>query len=337
MIYIDCISRSCHIHPMQGQVQHMLEYRTPTLIIAVGSIDGVLTAGALCYALRKNNEDQPTIVFTQAFQVDKINLSSLPPQKICLVDLAVNSRDESMTSAFVRRLLEAGHEIVAVCDEHNAEDWRRVLEENGVRFDGLSIKPVSQDKCDIKSSGALLLQELGEVDGHFKEVCLAADAADRMDFETPIGEIANKAIKVDIRDDETRLWIARWVSHKIVGYYHNSIPLEIEQKLEAYGLMQSDARAALNHAVVVGGIAHIQVKNKRVDVTDVMRRAYEMAPIVALHFSNDEGDFVSFGRSPKCDIDLLATAKSAGLSPSGFAGKITVQESEADLFVSALK
>ena len=92
-------------------------------IVAVGSIDGVLATAAM---LRLIGNKEIPIIWTQAFQVDKIDLSTWDPNRqVAFVDLAVNNRDKQMTADFVRQIREAGHTIVAICDEHNRDDWEK--------------------------------------------------------------------------------------------------------------------------------------------------------------------------------------------------------------------
>src|SRR2546429_8222966 len=94
-------------------------------IVAVGSVDGVLTAAALLRLI--GNADVP-LVFTQAHQVDQIDpVTWEPSRKVAFVDLAVNNRSHRMTANFVARIRAAGHTIVAVIDEHDREAWFRAL------------------------------------------------------------------------------------------------------------------------------------------------------------------------------------------------------------------
>jgi len=182
----------------------MVNFSNINHVVAVGSVDGILTSAAF---LRLIGADQTVgLEFAQAFTVDKIDPTKWEPNRqVAFVDLAVNNRDPQMTADFVRRIREAGHTIVAVCDEHNAEDWLRVLGS----FDGLLITPVSQDTGEIKSSGALLVKvwqdaqtkshvvffKVPEWDAHTGELCVAADAGDRMDFSTRFGGLVNQAVK----------------------------------------------------------------------------------------------------------------------------------------------
>src|SRR5579883_972208 len=184
-----------------------LNLRGVNFVLAVGSVDGVCTAAA---ALRQAD---PTcgLAFCQAFTVDKVDPAAWGGNKTVLfVDLAVNNRDEAMTAAFLRRVVDAGHTIFGVCDEHNAEDWQRAFTAAGLDFGALVLKPVSGKGTPVNSSGALLLSLLGtDADAHTQELCAAADAGDRMDFGTRIGGAVNQAVKSKIADDGRRVYLAR--------------------------------------------------------------------------------------------------------------------------------
>lgn len=177
-----------------------------TQVVAVGSVDGVLTTAAFLRSI--GNLKNVGVEFTQAFQVDKIDVARWALSSIVLIDLAVNNKDESMTADFVRRIQDAGHTISAVIDEHDADAWRRVLGEEV--FSALVVKPQSQKTGPFKSSGAILLDALGdEADDHTRELCQAADAGDQMDFTTHFGGYANKSVKSAIWDNGRRIHLAR--------------------------------------------------------------------------------------------------------------------------------
>jgi hypothetical protein len=158
-----------------------------TQIVSVGSVDGICTTAAL---LRLIGRDNVGLQFAQAFTVDRVDPSTWPVgQKVAFVDLAVNNRDVYMTADFVSRIRAAGHEIVAVIDEHGREDWLEILGS----FEGLIVEPQSQAEGTFKSSGAVLKEFVGlEADDHAVELLDAADAGDRMDFTTHFGGIVNQ-------------------------------------------------------------------------------------------------------------------------------------------------
>ena len=102
-------------------------------LIAVGSVDGVLTSAAVLRLIGRDCQ----ILFTQAFTVDRLDLSSLPTgSEIVLVDLAVNLKAPQMTVDFLRRLRAAGHHLVAIIDEHGRADWFAALAHAGDDPDG---------------------------------------------------------------------------------------------------------------------------------------------------------------------------------------------------------
>ncbi|MBU1706152.1 hypothetical protein KKG19_05525, partial [Patescibacteria group bacterium] len=127
--------------------------QTTTLVISVGSVDGILTSAALLRLLGKS-EEECDMVFCQAFTVDKLPVDKWQGKVVTLVDLAVNNRDPEMTAAFVARLRENDNQLIAVIDEHSREDWLSTLG----NFNGLVIEPQSQNEGDNapKSSGEVL-------------------------------------------------------------------------------------------------------------------------------------------------------------------------------------
>jgi hypothetical protein len=67
-------------------------------IIAVGSVDGILTLAAVMRFIGREID----IEFCQAFTVDKIDVDSWETNRqVCFVDLAVNNRDPKITENFV--------------------------------------------------------------------------------------------------------------------------------------------------------------------------------------------------------------------------------------------
>ena len=303
-------------------------------IVSVGSTDGVCTTAALLRYL--DDEENVGLEFCQAFTVEKIDLSTWKPnRKVALVDLAVNNRNPEMTAGFVRRVRESGHTIVAIVDEHNAEDWLACLGS----FDGLAIKPVSQDTGEIKSSGALLLRVLGSrLDDQSRELCAAADAADRMDFDTHFGGLVNRAVKSRIPDDSRRVYLARHFAanrdpdEKIAGW------------IAEYSAILANHDDIIARAVDLGsGIVRVSSVGMAVDMTTLMRRLYEDYEIVAL-----EGEMydktigakvrqIAFGCKPGLKLDAVATLKAAGIDCSGFAAKANVKPELEDQALRAIR
>jgi len=294
-----------------------------TQILSVGSVDGILSAAAV---LRNLADENCEIEFCQAFTVDKVNPQAWQAnRKVVFVDLAVNNRDESMTVDFIKRILDAGHEIVGILDEHNAKDWQRVCQTVGLDFDGLEIKPVSQDEGKIKSSGALFHSLFwDEVDEHTRQLCQAADAGDRMDFSTHFGRIVNEAVKSRIADDSRRVYMAK----------HFAKNAEADSTIQ--GWMAEYQEILANHEEILAaaedlgdGILRVNAVGKTVDMTTLMGRLYrqcKVAIVVGESYNKALGKKTTqhgFG-IPRGAGDLLTVIKDVVPTASGFAEKVNV-------------
>lgn len=287
-------------------------------IISVGSVDGVCTSAALLRLIGDGH-----LQFTQAFTVDKVDISKWSAgQRVAFVDLAVNNRDKAMTANLVRRIREAGHEIVAVIDEHSREDWLEILGS----FEGLEIEPQSQTAGMFKSSGAVLKAAVGsEADAHTVELLDAADAGDRMDFTTRFGGVVNQAVKSDIGNDARRVYLAR----------HFAGNMETDATI--LGWMAEYEPILANHREIIAakaelgdGIVRVVATGKKVDMTTLMATLYEGgAKVVALEgeqYNKAAGckmPTVSFGAADE-KIDLLTPVKIVVPSASGFKSKVNV-------------
>jgi len=300
-------------------------------VLSVGSVDGVCTSAAVL----RNASEGAGLAFCQAFTVDKIDPAAWGEGKnVLFVDLAVNNRDEVMTVAFLTRVQAAGHQIVGVLDEHSAEDWAKAFEAAD-----LAIKPVSQNTGDIKSSGALLLSLLGnEADEQTKELCLAADAGDRMDFSTRFGGIVNQAVKSAIADDSRRVYLAR----------HFAVSGEPDEKIT--GWIAEYEQILVSHDEIVAakidlgnGIHRVVATGRTVDMTTLMSRLYrEGAKVVVLEgeaFNKALGRKtvqVSFGTGDR-NLDLLSIVKEAVPTASGFAQKANVDPEHEEAALTAIR
>lgn len=307
------------------------------LIVAVGSVDGILTSAAVLRAFGLKDAE---IIFCQAFTVDRIPVEQWEPgRKVLFVDLAVNNRDEAMTSAFVARIVDAGHEIVGICDEHDAEAWSRVFETNGLKIEDMAIQPISQKTCNIKSSGALLLSYLGkEADSRTKELCEAADAGDRMDFSTHFGGLVNMAIKSKIVDDSRRVYLAKHFAsqrrpdEKILGWI-----AEYEAILKTHEEIISSAEK------IDPEIIRVNTISKVIDMTTLMMELYKKAPIVIVDGESYSPSAkakvrqISVGLKPGYPMDILATLQAAGINASGFAQKANLPPEEEEKAIAVIK
>ena len=293
--------------------------RTINQIVSVGSVDGVLTSAALLRLIGSADVD---IVFAQAFTVDKVDVSSWKPErKVALVDLAVNNRDKAMTANFIQRLRAAGHELVAVCDEHDRNDWLEVLGS----FDGLLIEPQSQALGVLKSSGAVLNAALGEqLDDHARMLCDAADRADRMEF-VGVGALVNQAVKSKIADDNRRVSLAR--------HFANSAEADttISSWIKEYEVILANHQAILDSKTDLGdGIVRVSTVGKVVDMTTLMSQLYKGGAKVVVcegeMFDKAKGcktRQIAYGTNST--LDLLACAKQVVPTASGFAQKANVE------------
>lgn len=304
--------------------------RSVNQIVSVGSVDGVLTTAALLHLIGSDVE----VVFAQAFTVDKVDPSTWQPgRKVAFVDLAVNNRDKAMTADFVRRIRSAGHEIVAVCDEHCREDWMEVLG----TFDGLLIEPQSQALGTIKSSGAVLLATLGdELDEHTRLLCDAADRADRMEF-VGVGALVNQAVKSKIADDTRRVYLAKHFASA------TEADATIAGWIKEYEVILANHQEILSSKTDCGdGIVRVSTVGRVVDMTTLMSQLYQAGAKVVIC----EGEMfdkalgrktrqVAYGTNSK--LDLLACVKQVVPAASGFAQKANVPLESEEVATTAIR
>ncbi len=294
-------------------------------VIATGSVDGVLTTAAFLRVIGLH-EEKAGVEFTQAFTVDKLNPAQWPEgRQVVFVDLAVNNQNPEMTADFVRRIREAGHEIVAVCDEHDADAWKRVLGQEP--FEALIVKPQSQKKGEAQSSGAILLEALGdEADDHTRELCEAANAADQMDFSTHFGSYANRAVKSAMGDNSRRVHLA--------GHFAaNREPDEVISSwcAEYEAIIATHEEVLGNREDLGSGIVRIDCTGKKVDMTTLMGQVYDLPEtkaclVIGPVYNKAKGGIevmASFGTRIE-GFDIQAAIQSEGVSAGGFASKANV-------------
>jgi hypothetical protein len=297
------------------------------LVIAVGSVDGICTASAVLRHLAPEAE----VIFTQAFKVDQILLSQWEEnRRILFVDLAVNNRDGQMTVGFLKKIIAAGHEIVGILDEHNAEDWQEAFKKADLDFSALAIKPVSQDQCDIKSSGALFLSLFPEADDHTKELCIAADCGDKMDFSTKFGNIVNAAVKSNIADDSRRIYLAKHFAQ------NTDSDFTISGWMGEYQTIIENHDEIIVKRIELGNqMVKIDTVGKTVDMTGLMKTMYDLGYQVVITtgemYDKTLGKKtvqLAFGCSPSVKLDMVTLLKSRGITASGFSGKANVPVEE---------
>jgi hypothetical protein len=306
-----------------------IEKLEANVVVAVGSVDGVCTTAAVlrrCVA-----SPEADVVFTQAFTVDQVDVSTWgPSRRVLFVDLAVNNRDKSMTVGFLLRIKDAGHTVVGILDEHNSKDWYWACEQAGIPFEDLIIRPVTQRRALIDSSGAFLLSLLGdEVDEHTRELCEAADAGDKMDFTTHFGSMVNSSVKSKMADDSRRVHLARHLANQ----------REPDQDIQQW--MSEYEKILANHEEIVAARIEITEKvvcintvGKDVDMTTLMGTLYKHPFLYDLVVV--EGEFHSKSAGAKtrqiglgCNffpkIDLVTIIRDAGIEVSGFASKANIR------------
>ena len=318
-------------------------------IVAVGSVDGILTTGALLYLAKQ--EKEIGVQFCQAFTVDKVDISSWAPNSnVAFVDLAVNNRDPKMTENFVRRILDAGHTIVAIIDEHSASDWATCLVDCGLSVDSLMIKlmikPMTQGIDQgvfgiVTSSGDVLATHLDKFSNELfldLETMLSdARAADQGRF-IGFGAIVNQAIKSAIQDDSRRVHLARCAASGTL----NSDPL-VHKWVQEYEEIESNHKEILSGLKIDRGIVFADATGKRVDMTSMMMSLYKIAPIAAVKgemfdtVAKSKSVLVSFGVPQSSGRDIFAEVKAAGVvAHGGFAQKVNVLPEDFERVVEIL-
>jgi len=304
-------------------------------IVAVGSVDGILTTAAVLNIIGEGAE--VSVEFTQAFQVNSIDPTSWQSNRnVAFVDLAVNNRDKAMTADFVRRVRETGHSIVAVIDEHDAADWLEALGS----FEGLIVEPMSQKTDKVGSAAEVLVKALGYSDYyHLGHLLSDAAAGDRMEFRR-FGETVNKAIKVAISDNERRVYLAR-------HFAFNAEPdTTIQSWIAEYDSTLGAANAEVIEAKVDLGdeIVRVITTGKTVDMTVLMKTLYDDgARVVILEGEQWSGPekgkilMVSFGTGEE-DLDLMSAIRTAGVTPyGGFANKVNCDLSDEAIATTAVR
>lgn len=293
-------------------------------LVSVGSVDGICTTAAVL----RNAARECGVEFAQAFTVDRVAPSQWPPHRhVLLIGLAVNNRNEALTVDFLRRITAAGHRFVGVLDEHRAEDWIIAFCRAELRAGRLLVKPVTGLKAGIRSSGKHFLRLMEELaDEHTCELCQAAIAADRMDFDTHFGTIINSSIKPQLHDDSRREHLARHLAN-------NREPDETIQ-----GWMAQYEEIRRNHEAIIAdrrdhgnGLVRVISFNRTIDMTALLASLYGLGYCVAIidgeSFHQQAGERIrqiSFGCAPRLHLNLVAALKKAGIAVSGYRRKATV-------------
>lgn len=312
---------------------NFVRFKSVKQLVAAGSTDGIAGVAAAMAMLTATNPLMK-IDFTQAFEVNKIDLSKWEPgSKVGFIDLAVNNQDPEMTAAFVRRIQQAGHEIVFIADEHGREAWLKVMGD----FRGLVIEP--QDRSEeLYSSCAILRAAFGSA-AHPRVLALlaAGDAGDRFDFTSPLARVFNRAVKSNMGDPVRRPHLARHLAFN-EGPDHQILAWMAEyDEIEA------------NHPIIAAkkedlgdGITLLDGREQRHDVTTLMASEYKGARIVVLRtngFVKGKGNvpMVSLGCNNK-EWNLLEILKVANVPTlGGFAQKANVRPEDEAAAIEAVR
>lgn len=179
------------------------------VVVTGGSGDAVCTSAAVVRLLQP---DDPRIEVTQADKVHTLAPQTWQPHcRVILVGLAVSKPQPTKTKAFLRSLIENGHELVAIIDEHARPEWETVLEEVGIDISKLLIEPQSQEHGEFRSSGSVLRWAIGpNIEKHVCTLLDAADLCDRRAFwDLDIAFYVNACIKSDIKSGQRRVALIR--------------------------------------------------------------------------------------------------------------------------------
>ena len=308
------------------------------VIVAVGSVDGMAGAAA-CIRHSKNSNIQ--LIFTQAFQVNLVDVSKWPPgSSVGFIDLGVNNEgqtpNQQLTVDFVKRIYESGHKILFIADEHGKNSWKDLLENCGHDKRELSIRP--KDRGDkYGSSCAILLKALEEsADTHTKALLRDGHQGDQMNFDTPFGRIFNNGIKSNMSDPTRRPYMVQYMAQ------HESPDAKIQGWMNEYAEMESNLPKILESRQDLGnGIFLYDGTIGRHDATAIFRDAYKMSSIAVLSGTNVfiEGKMqvgISIATSNK-NLNVLEIIQKAGISAGGMPAKANFALENAQAAINAVR
>ena len=179
----------------------------------------------------------------------------------------------------VNKIIEAGHEILFIADEHGCKKWEKVFVKCGLEINNLLITP--KDRGDeYPSSCAILQNAFGpNMDEATLELLDAGTQADLLQKGNPtrLGEIFKKAIKSNIVDDTRRDYLAR----------HFSQNLEPDEKIlgwvEEYNIMEKNLDSIMKTKRDLGNhMMQYDVSGLKHDATEFFKNAYANSPVVVL-------------------------------------------------------
>jgi hypothetical protein len=309
------------------------------VIIAVGSVDGMAGAAA---CIRHSGNSDVQLVFTQAFQVNTIDMSKWPENsKVGLVDLGVNNEGQSpnpqLTIDFVNKIYGLGHTILFIADEHGKEAWQNVLTSCGHDKSELTIRPKNREKYG--SSCAILQKKLGDAANtnvHTQRLLQAGHEGDQMKFDTPFGKIFNNGVKSNMMDPTRRPYI---VQHMV----QNETPdAKIQGWMDEYTEMEANLPKILASGEDLDdGIFLYDCSIGRHDATALFREAYKHSSIVVLSDTNVfiQGRMqvgVSIATNKK-DLNVLEIVQKAGVLSGGMPAKANFAQQDREAAISAVR
>ena len=315
----------------------MLPIQGVNVIVAVGSVDGMAGTAA---CIRNSANSNIQVIFTQAFQVNTIDVSKWQPNsKVGFIDLGVNnegpSQNQQLTIDFVNKIYKAGHTILFIADEHGKKAWKDVLEHCGHSKDELTIKP--KDRAKYSSSCLVLSKALGEsADTHTKALLHAGDQADQMNFNTPFGKIFNNCTKSNMSDSSRRPYVVQHMAH------HETPDAKIENWMNEYDEIQANLPKILASGANLGdGIFLYDCTIGRHDATAIFSEAYKTSPIVVLNSTNVflEGKMqsgVSIATNNK-NLNVLKIIQEAGIIAGGMAAKANFALKDQEAAIDAVR
>lgn len=280
--------------------------RRTNLLVAVGSVDGMAAATAFKHQVNP----QAAVYFTQAFEVDKLKPSEWPAgSQVGFLDLAVDRANHERTENFVAAVRQAGHQLLFVCDEHHAGDWRHVL---GDTFDDLLIKPETHTSGGASSSSALLLRELGGLaDDHTQDLLFAGDRADALDFRPYFAMVYNMAIKPAIFDNARREYlVGHFATSRVPDAQVIAWMVEYEPILATHDRLIA-ARVSLGDDMV-----RVDACGEKIDATALFMSLYKRARVVVLAQTIKDQTQISIGTGDRT-LDLVGALDQAGMKAGG--------------------
>ena len=301
------------------------------VIVAVGSVDGMAGAAA-CIRHAKDPEIQ--LVFTQAFQVNQVDVSKWPANRIVgLIDLGVNNEGQSpnpqMTVDFVKKIYDLGHKILFIADEHGKAAWQDVLVRCGHDKSELTIQP--EDRKEYGSSCAILEKSFGEsADDHTKALLRDGHQGDQMNFDTPFGHIFNTAVKSNLTDPARRPHLVKHLAQ------HATPDATIQSWMDEYAEMEANLPKILASRQDLGDGIHLyDAAFGRHDATAVFREAYKASPVVVL-IGGTMQKGVSIATNRK-ELDILTAVQRAGVVAGGMPAKANFALEDREKAIAAVR